>query len=103
MVWFTGRLRRFSSGAESFRPHPLGVCCTRSARDTYRRAREWHPPPPPRCACKDPHTDRPGPSLRLLGNLRLLLPAGAISCASGRLTPAPSAVLPPHRSPPPEG
>src|SRR6202521_2702364 len=98
----TARRRRFLHCGESFRPRPPIACCTHAGHDTSRRARGPHPPPPPRCARKDPHTCPPTPYPCRSGNPRLLLPGGVISCECLRLTPVPSAVLPPHRSRLPE-
>src|SRR5258708_15539645 len=97
------RWRRFLYGGGSFRPRPAIACCACAARYISRTARGLHPPPPPRCARKDPHTCPPTPYLRRSGNPRLLLPGGVISCECVRLTPAPSAVPSPHRSRPQEG
>src|SRR5450759_474454 len=99
----SGRWRRFLCGGGSLRPRPAIACCTHAGRDTSRTAPGSHPPPPPHCVRKDPRTYPPAPYPRGSGNPRLLLPGGVISCECVRLTPAPSAVLPPHRSRLPEG
>jgi hypothetical protein len=57
----------------------------------------------PAALVTDLHTCPPILYLRRSGNPRLLLRGGVISCECVRLMPAPSAVLPPHRSRLPEG
>src|SRR5579864_4507020 len=99
----TGRPQHFLYGGGSFRPRPAIAYCAHAGRDTSRIARGLYPPPPHRCARKDPHTCPPTPYLRRSGNPRLVLPGGVISCECVRLTSVPSAVLPPRRSRLPEG
>src|SRR5208283_2677714 len=91
----TGRWQRLLCGGGSFRPRPASACCTHAGRDTSQTARGSHPPPPPRCTRKDPCTCPSTPYPRRSGNPRRLLPGGVVSFECVRLTPAPSAVLPP--------